>query len=76
MLDVIFIIVICVILLSGIGDIFFKLLGFTAKIILGVILILSCIFLLIKTTIIITPIILYLILIIGVIWLLRTIFSK
>lgn len=76
MIETILIIIICTLLLGSIGDIFFKVLGFTAKIILSLILIIACIVLLVKTTIIVTPIFIYLALIAGVIWLLRTIFSK
>lgn len=75
MLETILIIVICVLLLSSIGDFFFKFLGFTTKIVLSIILILACIWLLIKSTIIVIPLLLYIALILGVIWLFKTIFS-
>ena len=76
MLETILIIVICAILLSSIGDLFFKFIGFAAKIVLSIVLILACIFLLIKTTIIIVPWILYICLIVGIFWLISTIFFR
>ena len=79
MLETILIILFCIVLLSGIGDLLFDALGFGVKVFLGIVLVLASIWLIIKMIFLFVPWIFILSLIgiiVGIIWLIKTIVKK
>ena len=72
MFETILIILVCILLLSGLGDFIFKFIGFTAKIVLSVILIAASIYLLFKSI----GLLFIVSLLFGIIWLIKTLLFK
>ena len=79
MLDTILIILLCIILLGSIGDFFFDALGFTARVILSIVLILASAYLVIKLFFAMIPwmfVISLIALVVGIVWLIRAIIRR
>ena len=78
-METILIILICIVLLSGIGDLLFDALGFSVRIFLSVVLVIASIWLGIKLFIVMIPwmfVIAIVAFIVGIIWMIKAIKNK
>lgn len=78
-METILVILICIVLLSGIGDLLFDALGFSVRIFLSIVLVIASIWLGIKLFIVMIPwmfVIALIAFIVGVIWMIKAIKNK
>ena len=78
-METILIILICIVLLSGIGDLLFDALGFSVRIFLSVVLVIASIWLGIKLFIVMIPwmfVIALVAFIVGIVWMIKAIKNK
>ena len=78
-METILIILICIVLLSGIGDLLFDALGFSVRIFLSVVLVIASIWLGIKLFVVMIPwmfVIALIAFIVGIVWMIKAIKNK